>query len=80
MIFRVCVIVSFKEDILEPQGQAIMLTSRDKKRQDILNIRVGKHIEIDLEAGSKEEAFEQAEKFTKEILYNPVMEKYKISL
>ena len=56
-----------------------MLTARDKKKK-IFNVRIGKYIEIDLEADSKEEALSQVEEFTKEILYNPVMEKYRISI
>ena len=80
MHFKAHVTVKFKESVLEPQGQAIMLTAKDKGKKEILNVRVGKYIELDLEADSKEKAFRQAKEFTEEILYNPVMERYHISI
>ena len=44
------------------------------------NVRVGKRIELKVEAASKEDAFELVENACKKLLYYPVMEFYQINI
>ncbi len=84
MKFTVEVIVTYKESVLEPQGQAIILSYQRSAIQSnkniIKNIRVGKHILLQIEASSEKEAIEESKKITESLLHNPVMEKYQIKI
>ncbi|GEM_PF-2319976 len=74
------VLVRFKKSVLEPQGKAIHLSLKDNHFEGIESIRVGKIVEITLEAANKEAAMEYLKKITEEVLYNPVMETAEIIL
>ena len=84
MIFTVEVIVTYKESVLEPQGQAIMLSYKNSNAEGanvcIKKIRVGKYIQLQVDASSKEEAIKKSKKITDSLLHNSVMEKYTINL
>lgn len=72
MHYIATVIVKFKKSVLEPQGQAITLALENSHA--IENIRVGKHIEVSIEANSIEAAKKRIEEISENMLYNPVME------
>ena len=82
MEFNVEITVTYKESVLEPQGQAILLACQGheawKDQDDIRNIRVGKHIELRVEADSEKQAITRSQELAEKLLHNPVMEKYKI--
>lgn len=86
MYFLATISVSFKKSILEPQGQAVKIALKEKYEQtsdltnSIKNIRIGKIIEVRVQASSEKKAKEYLEKLTSDFLYNPVMETYSISL
>ncbi len=62
--------------LLDPQGKAVEQGMQKIGLNQIENVRIGKHITLQLEAADKAEA----EKITKEacekILANPIMESY----
>jgi phosphoribosylformylglycinamidine synthase len=62
--------------LLDPQGKAVSQSMEKIGFQSIGNVRVGKHITLEVEAGSKEEAGKLVEEACKKILANPVMEGY----
>lgn len=66
--------VRFKKSVLEPQGKAVELALHENGYENIQKIRVGKFIEVDLEASSKEEARKALGEIAEKVLYNPVME------
>ncbi len=66
--------VKFKQSVLEPQGKAIQLSLHENGYKGIDLVRVGKHIEVTLQAESIEEARSKMEQIAEELLYNPVME------
>lgn len=68
------VTVRFKKSVLEPQGQAILLSLHETGHNGIDNVRVGKFIELTIEAADKDEAHKKAAQISEELLYNPVME------
>ena len=79
MQYQVEINVMPLKELLDPQGKAV---EQSLKNLNIhaLNVRVGKRIELKIDATSKEEAFELTEQACKKLLYNPVMEFYKITV
>jgi len=84
MYFLATVNVRFKKSVLEPQGAAVLLSVKDGKKENykkaFQKIRIGKLIELNLEADSKEKALELVDKLTEDLLYNPVMEVKEVSI
>ncbi len=80
MDYKAFVKVQYKASVLEPQGQAIMLILKDQENHAIKNIRVGKYIEVKIEADSEEEAKQKVNQLTENLLYNPVMEMAEIDI
>ena len=80
MSFLGYITVRFKKSVLEPQGQATLLSLKESGHNDIQSIRVGKHIEISLEAQDEKDAKSRLEKIANQLLYNPVMEYCEITV
>ncbi|MBL8034437.1 MAG: phosphoribosylformylglycinamidine synthase subunit PurS [Leptospiraceae bacterium] len=72
--FTATATVRFKKSVLEPQGKAIQLSLAEKGSHEFTLVRVGKYIEVELEAASLEEAQKKMEKIAGDMLYNDVME------
>ena len=74
MHFTGSVIISFKKSVLEPQGKAIQLSLKEQGIEGVELIRVGKSIEVTVNASSKDEAKQKISDIAEKVLYNPVME------
>ncbi|MCB0512520.1 MAG: phosphoribosylformylglycinamidine synthase subunit PurS [Bacteroidetes bacterium] len=79
MQYQVEINVMPLKELLDPQGKAVE-QSLNNLSIPTSNVRVGKRIELKVEAASKEDAFELVENACKKLLYNPVMEFYKINI
>ena len=80
MIFTVQIKVMPLKDLLDPQGKAVMGGLQNLGLNNITDVRIGKHIDLQIEADSKENALAAAEDAAKKLLANPVMEVYEISI
>ena len=80
MIFTVQIKVMPLKDLLDPQGKAVMGGLQNLGLNDVTDVRIGKHIDLQIEADSKENALAAAEDAAKKLLANPVMEVYEISI
>jgi phosphoribosylformylglycinamidine synthase PurS subunit len=78
MGIRFQVLVRLKGGVLDVQGKAIESGLRDKKFDNLKNIRVGRAIELDVEGVSKDAAWAQVDEVCKLLLANPVIEQYEI--
>ena len=79
MIFTVQVKVMPLKDLLDPQGKAVMGGLQNLGIKDVADVRIGKHIDLQIEANTKEEALQSAEEATKKLLANPVMEYFELT-
>lgn len=79
MIFTVQVKVMPLKDLLDPQGKAVMGGLQNLGIKDVADVRIGKHIDLQIEANTKEEALQAAEEATKKLLANPVMEYFELT-
>ena len=80
MTYTVRVKVMPLKDLLDPQGKAVMGGLQNLGINTITDVRIGKHIDLQVEANSKEEALASADDAAKKLLANPVMEVYELSV
>ncbi len=80
MIFTVQIKVMPLKDLLDPQGKAVMGGLQNLGLNNVADVRIGKHIDLQIEADTKEAALATAEDAAKKLLANPVMEVYAIQV
>jgi phosphoribosylformylglycinamidine synthase len=68
------------KDLLDPQGKAVLGGLKNLGIDKIADVRVGKHITLQVDASSEDEAKQLAEEASKKLLANPVMEFYEIEM
>jgi len=68
------------KELLDPQGKAVLGGLNNLGLSTVDDVRIGKHITLQVNAGTKDEAREIAEEATKKLLSNAVMEYYEISV
>ncbi len=80
MNFSVQVKVMPLKELLDPQGKAVMGGLRNLGLQSVNEVRIGKTIQLQVEAQSPEQAKQIAEEASKKLLANPVMEYFEVSV
>lgn len=80
MKFRVEVNVMPHRSLLDPQGKAVCKNLPNLGITGVEDVRIGKHIQLELEATSEEDAREKAEMSCKKILANPITEYYEYTI
>jgi phosphoribosylformylglycinamidine synthase subunit PurS len=78
MTFNIQVKVMPLTNLLDPQGKAVMGGLQNLGIQNIKDVRIGKNIDLQIEANTKEEALQFAEEAAKKLLCNQVMEQYEV--
>ena len=78
MTFQVQIKVMPLKDLLDPQGKAVLGGLHNLGMSSIQDVRVGKHITLQIEAESEAAARLIAEDASKKLLANPVMEQFEI--
>jgi len=68
------------KNLLDPQGKAVLLGLKNLNLTSINDVRIGKNIELEIEANSFEQAKENLEIACKKLLANSVMEYFEISI
>jgi phosphoribosylformylglycinamidine synthase len=74
---RATVLVRPKPGILDPQGDAVGSSLRQLGFA-VDAARVGRVVDLELEAGSRDEARDQVERMCAELLANPLIESFEI--
>jgi phosphoribosylformylglycinamidine synthase subunit PurS len=62
--------------LLDPQGKAVGMVMQNNGYSDIANVRIGKHITLEIEAETQETAMERINEACAKVLSNPIMEGY----
>jgi phosphoribosylformylglycinamidine synthase subunit PurS len=76
---RVTVLVRPKQGILDPQGEAVEGSLR-KLGFSVGGARVGRLIDLNVDAATSQEAKAQAERMCNELLANPLIESFEIEV
>ena len=79
-MFKAHITVTLRPSILDPQGKASHHALGELGFESVSSIRIGKFIEMELEASSRDEALGVVEKACSQLLSNPVMEDYHIEI
>lgn len=66
--------------LLDPQGKAVTGSMTNLGLPTIGNVRIGKHVQLEVEAPSEEAAREMVDKACRELLANPIMESFSYSI
>ena len=72
--------ITLRKSILDPQGKAIEHSLKSLGYDEIEDTRIGKYIELKINAKSEEEASDIADKACEKLLANPVMEDYEFEI
>ena len=80
MTFTAQVKVMPLKELLDPQGKAVLGGLQNLGLSTIQDVRIGKNITLQVEAGTADEAKQIAEDAAKRLLANPVMEEYSIQI
>lgn len=79
MIYTAQVKVMPHKELLDPQGKAVLGGLSNLGLNDIKDVRIGKHITLQVEAATEEAARQIAEEAAKKLLANAVMEMFEIT-
>ncbi|MCH8546110.1 MAG: phosphoribosylformylglycinamidine synthase subunit PurS [Cryomorphaceae bacterium] len=80
MNFRADITVMPHRALLDPQGKAVTASMGNIGLPEIENVRIGKHIQLDIVADSREEAEAKVKTACDKLLANPIMEVYEFTL
>ena len=75
---KISIIVTLKNEVLDPQGKVIKETLENMNFKGIKEIRQGKYFEVEIDEKNFENAKVKAEELCKKLLANLVIEEYRI--
>jgi phosphoribosylformylglycinamidine synthase len=78
--YKVEVKILLKEELLDPQGRAVENALRDLGLKGVQDTRVGKVIKFVITGNSEEDLKREIEEKAIDLLANPVIEDWKISI
>jgi phosphoribosylformylglycinamidine synthase len=78
--YRVAIRVMPRGSLLDPQGQAVERALHALGFSDAGSVRVGKHLVLEVRAGSRDEALARARTMCDRLLANPVTEDYELAV
>jgi len=80
MKFKVEIDVMPLKALLDPQGKAVTASMKNLGLPQIGNVRIGKHISLDVEASDEKEANDKVDEACKKLLSNQIMESYQFEM
>ena len=80
MKFQAEINVMPKKEILDPQGKAVSSSMKNLGLTTIQNVRIGKHISLEITADSQAQAKELVDQACKNLLANLIMESYEFTI
>lgn len=72
--------ITLKESVLDPQGTTVKKALHDMGESRIEDVRIGKYIEVKLEADNLEDAKADVKRICDKLLVNPVIETYSVEV
>ena len=77
---RVKIFVSLKNGVLDPQGKAIERSLHTLGYNEVQDVRMGKYLELDVDAPSREGAELRIREMCDKLLANTVIEDYRFEI
>lgn len=79
-VYLAKVVVTVRKSILDPQGKAIHHALTSLGLEPVQEVRMGKFLELRVEASSEEETRRIVDEACRKLLANPVMEDYSFTI
>ncbi len=79
-MYKATVNVTLRKSILDPKGKAAHHALKDLGLSEVNSVRIGKLIELNIDAENEDQAFEIAETACTKLLANEVMEDFEIEI
>ena len=80
MNFTVEIKIMPLKELLDPQGKAVLGGLSNLGIKSVNDVRIGKHIQLQIEAASEDEARAIADEASRKLLANQVMEEFTIEI
>ncbi|MEX2595832.1 MAG: phosphoribosylformylglycinamidine synthase subunit PurS [Salibacteraceae bacterium] len=80
MKFKAEIVIMPHANLLDPQGKAVTSTMGNLGLSEISNVRIGKHIHLEIDAENEASAREKVDEACRKLLCNMIMESYKFNL
>lgn len=80
MKFKALINIMPHDELLDPQGKVVSNNLSKLQLKGIDNVRIGKHIVMEVEGANENEAAEKVRQACSKLLANPVIEKYDFEL
>ena len=80
MNFTVEIKIMPLKELLDPQGKAVLGGLSNLGIKSVNDVRIGKHIQLQIEASSEDEARSIADEASRKLLANQVMEEFTIMI
>jgi phosphoribosylformylglycinamidine synthase PurS subunit len=80
MKFKAQIDIMPMEEILDPQGKVVTQSLHNLGLHEVDHVRIGKHIQLFVDAPGKAEASEMVDTACKKLLANLIMERYEFHL
>ena len=77
---RARVLIRLKQSILDAQGAAVKRALEGLGFREVLDVRVGKVVDLDVDGPSGEEARRRVEEMCARLLVNPVIEDFSVEV
>ncbi len=79
-MFKAVVTVTLRPSILDPEGKTVEQSLHQLGYGAVHNVRMGKHIELEVDAETESQARETVDDICNKLLANPVMEDYTFTI
>ncbi len=76
---RVGVKILPRKEVLDSQGRTVTKTLQSNKFS-VSDCKVGKYLEIEVDASTEQEAMDEVKKMAEFVLYNPLTESYTLEV
>jgi len=80
MLFKATVIIKRRPSIFDPQGKATEEGAKLLGFNNVINTRIGKFIEFEVEGSDFDAANSEVKEYCEKLLSNPIMEDYEFKL
>jgi phosphoribosylformylglycinamidine synthase len=77
---RVKIFVSLKAGVLDPQGKAVEQSLHTLGYKEVMDVRVGKFVEFNMQASSRDAAEGRIREMCDKLLANPVIENFRYEI
>lgn len=80
MHYRATIYVTLRPSVLDPAGVAVRSGLQHLGYTNVTNVRIGKYMELEIDAQDETTAREQVDRLCDQMLANPVIEVYHFQL